>query len=258
MNNPELIKTLKRLGWVAGLFLTLVLIVSAIERKSGSEVEQLEIVINPLPGGYRLIDTSDVRELIRRSFGFDLEGQKKNVVNINRLERVLTDDAFVLDAEVHINSQSEVKIEVWQREPVLRVIDNNGLNYYLDKEGIKLPLSKHFTARVLVATGDLPPHSTDFLEKETHLLKDLFQLAHQIRGDEFYRSLVEQVHTNSGEFTLIPNVGDQKIRFGTIEGAEEKLERLTIFYENGMPYEGYSRYKSLDLRYEGQVVAQKR
>lgn len=258
MNNPELIKTLKRLGWVAGLFLTLVLIVSAIERKSGSDVQQLEIVINPLPGGYRLIDTSDVRALIRRSFGFDLEGQKQNVVNINRLERVLRDDAFVLDAEVHINSQSEVKMEIWQREPVLRVIDNNGLNYYLDKEGIKLPLSKHFTARVLVATGNLPPHSTDFLEKDKHLLKDLFQLAHLIRADEFYRSLVEQVHTNASGFTLVPKVGDQKIRFGTIKGAEEKLERLRIFYENGIPYAGYAKYKSLDLRYEGQVVAQKR
>ena len=256
--SPELIHTLKRLGWVAGLFLTLVLIVSAMERKSGSEVKQLEIVINPLPGGYRLIDTSDVRKLIFRSFGYHLEGQKQNIVNIDRLERILIDDAFVLDAEVHINRQREVKIEVWQREPVIRIIDNNGLNYYLDKEGIKLPLSKHFTARVLVATGNLPPHSTDFLEKETHLLKDLFQLAHLIRADEFYRSLIEQVHTNAGGFTLVPKVGDQKIRFGKIEGAVEKLERLKIFYENGLAYEGYAKYKNLDLRYEGQVVAQKK
>lgn len=256
--SPEVIKTLKRLGWVAGLFLTLVLIVSAIERKSGSDVKQLEIVINPLPGGYRLIDTSDVRELIRSSFGFDLEGQKQNIVNINRLERVIQDDAFVLDAEVHINSQNEVKIEVWQREPVLRVIDNNGLNYYLDKEGIQLPPSKHFTARVIVATGDLPPYSTDYLGEKPHLLKDLFQLVNLLRADQLYFPMIEQVYTNAGEFTLIPNVGDQKIRFGTIEDAEEKLERLKIFYENGMPYEGYSRYKNLDLRYEGQVVAQKR
>jgi len=256
--SPELIKTLKRLGWIAGFFLTLVFIVSAIERKSGSAIEQLDIVINPLPGGYRLIDTSDVRELIYSSFGYHLEGQSQNIVNVDRLERVMEDDEFVLDAEVHINTQKEVKIEIWQREPVLRVIDNNGLNYYLDKDGNKMRLSKHFTARVLVATGNLPPHSTDFLEKEKHLLKDLFQLAHLIRADEFYRSLVEQVHTNKGEFILIPKVGDQKIRFGKIEDASKKLKRLQIFYENGMPYEGYSKYETLDLRYDGQVVAQRK
>ena len=258
MNNPELIKSLKRIGWIAGLFLTLVLIVSAIERKSGSEIKQLEIVINPLPGGYRLIDTSDVRELIRRSFGFDLEGQKQNIVNVNRLERILIDDEFVLHSEVHINSQNEVKIELWQREPILRIIDNNGANYYLDKDGVKLGQSKHFTARVPVATGNLPLFSDDFLTKEEDLIKDLFQLVNLLRQDEFYRALIEQIHVNADGFNLIPKVGDQKICFGKMVNPEEKLERLKIFYQNGMPYEGYTKYVNLDLRYEGQVVAERR
>jgi len=139
----------------------------------------------------------------------------------------------------------------------LRIIDDNGLDYYLDSEGMKLPLSKHFTARVLVATGNIPPHSPDFLQRKKHLLKDLFQLAKLILADEFLKSLLEQIYVNQGEFVLIPKVGDQKILLGKFENVEDKLERLNIFYQKGIPYEGWQKYKTINLKFKNQVVCGK-
>lgn len=256
--NPELLKTLKRLGWISGLFFALIMIISAVERKQGSIANSVDIAIETLPGGYLLINEGDVRALINRSFGFDLEGQKLSTINVNRVERVLEDDPFVLNADVHVNAKNEVKIEIWQREPLLRIKDNNGLNYYVDIDGEKLPLSKHFTARVLVATGNIPPHVPNFLEREHHLLKDLYELTNLILKDEFWRSMFEQVHVYNGEFTLVPKVGNQKIKFGDVEDAEEKLHRLRVFYEEGIPYEGWQKYKTVDLRFEGQVICERR
>ena len=70
--------------------------------------------------------------------------------------------------------------------------------------------------------------------------------------------MFEQVHVFSGEFTLVPKVGNQKIKFGDIEDAVGKLRRLRIFYDEGMPYEGWQKYRTLDLRFEGQVVCERR
>lgn len=256
--SPELMKSLKRIGWIASLFFALIMIISAIERKQGSDVETVDISIEKLPGGYLLINEEDIRELINRSFGFDLEGQSLVNINVDRIERVLEDDPFVFNAEVNINARNQVQIDIKQREPILRIKDNNGLNYYVDKDGIKLPLSKHFTARLIVGSGSIAPHSPDFLERKQHTLKDIFQLTEVILKDEFWKSLVEQIHMINGEMTLIPKVGDQKIKFGRFENYEDKLWRLRKFYEEGIAYEGWQKYRTIDLRFKGQVVCEKR
>jgi cell division protein FtsQ len=162
MNNQEIIATLKRLGYLASFLLSAILVISAVEQKQESSASKLTIAIDPLANGRFLIDSSDVYKTIERSFGFDLVGQQIGNLNVERLERVLEADPFVLNADVYINAENQIDIEIQQREPVLRVIDENGLNYYLDKEGNKLPLSPHFTARVLVATGSLPPACSRF------------------------------------------------------------------------------------------------
>jgi cell division protein FtsQ len=256
--NPELMKSLKRIGWVSGLFFALIMIISAVERKQESSVQTVDIAIEKLPGGYLLINEDDVRELINRSFGFDLEGQSLVNINVNRIERELEDDPFVLNAEVNINARNQVQIEVSQREPILRIKDNNGLNYYVDKDGKKLPLSKHFTARTIVGTGSIAPHSPDFLERKQHTLKDIFQLTEVILQDEFWKSMFEQIHMSNGEMILVPKVGDQKIKFGRFENHEDKLWRLRKFYEEGIAYEGWQKYRTIDLRFKDQVVCEKR
>ncbi|MCP3930025.1 MAG: cell division protein FtsQ [Bacteroidetes bacterium] len=258
MNRAETIKTLKRLGWVALFFLTAILIISAVEKKKSSHASEVNIQINPLQDGFYLVDESDILLTIERSFGYDLTGIPMGAINVERLERVLEDDPFVLNADAYIDARNKVNIEVWQREPVLRIIDNNGLNYYLDEHGVKLPLSKHFTARVLVVTGNIPPHVPDYLEREQHSLKDIFDLTKKIRSDDFFKPLIEQVYIgNTGEFTLVPKVGNQKILLGDYTSIESKLRRLKIFYKEGMPYKGWQTYKTINLKFKEQVVCEK-
>ena len=37
-----------------------------------------------------------------------------------------------------------------------------------------------------------------------------------------------------------------------------KLEKLKVFYQQAIANEGWRKYKNIDLRYKGQVVAEKR
>ena len=259
MNKGEIIKTLKRLGWIVGIFLMAILVVSAIEKKKSSEARDISIEIAPLQDGNSLISRGDIMLSLKRSFGYGLTGIPLGAVDVERIERVLEEEPFILDAEVFVDASNLINISIVQREPILRVIDNNGLDYYLDDKGIKLPLSRHFTARVIVATGNIPPHVPDFKERKTHLLKDVFELSQLILEDDFFQPLIEQIHLSSkGEFTLIPKVGKQKILFGTFDNHLDKLWRLKKFYQQIMPYEGWRKYQSIDLRYKQQVVTKKK
>ncbi len=255
MNRKELNKMLVRIGWIAGLFGAAVLVISAVEKKEASLTKEILIDIQPLNDGNKLIDRQDILTTIDRSFGFKLEGLPLGEVDVERLERILEEDPFVLDADVFIDAKNNINIGIDQRAPILRIIDNNGLNYYLDKEGRKLPLSKHFSARVLVATGNIPPHTLGFLDRKRHRLKDLFELSQLILEDPFFNALVEHIHvSNQGEYVLIPKLGKQKIYLGRYSNAKDKLENLKIFYEEGLTREGWNKYVALDARYKGQVI----
>ena len=100
---------------------------------------------------------------------------------------------------------------------------------------------------------------SDFLQRKKYGLKDVYNLVQRLQIDEFYKTFIQQIYVDAGiEFTLIPVLGDQKIRIGTIDDLEDKLQRVRIFYEEAMPYEGWRKYSSISVQYKGQIVCKKR
>lgn len=256
--NENTIKVLKRLGLVAGAGLMTLLITAAINRKREMPVLATEVVVKPLEGNVLLIDSADVVSIINKSWGEALDGLPAGTIDPDRIERFLEEDAFVKNAEVAITANSKVKVLVTQRQPVLRIIDSEGVQYYLDETGQRVPLSKHFTARTLVATGNIPHFTSDFQFRKKHLLKDLFQLTQVILADPLWSAMFEQVYVNRrNEFVLVPKVGDQLVILGGVDNLEQKLRRLRIFYEEGLSHEGWQKYSTIDLRYKGQVVCER-
>lgn len=248
-----------RLLWIVLFFMAAILMLWSIKTKQSKLTGELLISVAELPDGNKLLTKEDVEERLQKSFVIGLSGMPIGALDVKRIEAVLEEDPFVKDAEVFINAKNKVHIQVRQREPILRVIDKNGLNYYLDKAGSKMPLSKHFTAKVLVATGNIPPHVPDFLERPKHALRDLFELTNRILKDDFLKPMIAQVYrTEQGNYILVPIVGNQKILFGPYELVEEKFFRLEQFYLEAIPYKGWNKYKTINLTFKNQVVCEKR
>lgn len=257
--NKESLKSLKRILSIALVLLTGVLLISSIEKKGNRIVSEVFILIETLPDSSNLINKQDVMLTIERSFGHQLSGVRISEINVERVERVLEADPFVKKANVHLDAKNQVYIELTQREPILRIINKDGLNYYLDTYGEKMPLSSHFTARVLVATGNIPAHVPNFQERKRHTIKDIFRLSKLILEDDFLNPLIEQIYVDDNrEYTLIPKIGKQKIKLGKYEDIEDKFFRLEAFYTNGIPYAGWQKYSTINLKYKGQVVCRKR
>ncbi len=259
MQQKKVIRTLKRLGWLALILLIGVLLVNMVKKKQTAKTAEVVVNIEHLPDGNNLLTRGDVFEMLDRSFGYSMEGIPQNTVDVERIEKVLKENPFVLDAETFLGADNTIQIDIEQRIPVIRIIDKMEASYYFDMDGNKMPTSKHFTARVLVATGNISPHTPEFMEREHHPLNQLFDLSKKILADDLYRPMIEQIYVNNKrEYILAPKLGNQKIFLGKYTNTDIKLENLKVFYRKAVANEGWRKYKSIDLRFKGQVIAEKR
>ncbi|MBL4624898.1 MAG: hypothetical protein JKY42_07140 [Flavobacteriales bacterium] len=194
------------------------------------------------------------------------EGMRINQVDISHLERLLNNNSSINHAEVYSTIDGVLKIELDQRNPILRVFTEDGDGYYVDEKGWMMPLSNKFTARVVVANGAVKTsfalgYKMNVMDEaqEDQSLKDLYQLASFIDKDSFWNAQIVQLYVKeNGDLELIPRVGNHEILFGKAEQVEEKFDKLMIFYKKGLSKTGWNRYKTINLKYNNQVVCTKK
>ena len=134
------------------------------------------------------------------------------------------------------------------QRPVLHVISQNGDDYYLSSTGLTMPTAS-FNVNLCVATGRI---SKQFASER------LLEMALFIHDNLFWREQIEQIHVLSPErIVLYPRVGQHVIELGSIDGFQEKLDRLRIFYRKGLERVGWNKYSTISLAYDGQIVCTK-
>ena len=99
-------------------------------------------------------------------------------------------------------------------------------------------------------------------EREHRRLDDferLLSFVEMVQSDNFWSAEIVQMEadtTSLGAISLllIPRSGDFVVNFGTLDNATEKLDKLRTFYDKGLAHLGWERYKSIDVRYNKQVI----
>jgi cell division protein FtsQ len=90
-------------------------------------------------------------------------------------------------------------------------------------------------------------------------MRELFGLAEYINGNKFWKAQIQQIYVNEdGDFELIPLVGSHVIVFGTFDKPDVKFSKLEALYRNGLSVKGWNTYNVINLKYENQVVTEKR
>ena len=79
---------------------------------------------------------------------------KMNDVSFKNIESLLVNHPSIKSANVYSDMQGKVYISIVQRKPIVRV-QNGKDGYYLDEDGLRMPLSNEYTARMLLVTGEV-------------------------------------------------------------------------------------------------------
>lgn len=252
------------------LIIGLLLTMGFVNRKQNSLIcKSLEVKINK-NDEVSFLDKTDITKLIRRR-GDSIVGQSKYSIDIPIIEKTLNNHEDIAKVNVYMTIDGSVNVNVKQRKPILRVFNLSGESYYLDESGKIMPLSNKYTARVLVANGnilqtDVSNYSNatnaivnDTIKKSNSMLNELFALATYINRDEFWKAQIQQIYVNTErDMELIPLVGNQKIIFGDTTAMDEKFKKLKIFYLQGLNTTGWwDKYSTINLKFKNQIVCTK-
>ncbi|MDR0729819.1 MAG: hypothetical protein LBF19_06850 [Prevotellaceae bacterium] len=208
----------------------------------------------------RFIDTRNVRQLIDRA-NSSLIGAPVDRINTRRIENKLNAQSVIRNASACTSIDGVLHIRVYQRRPVMRVLTEQG-SFYIDDAGYIFPFSHTYTSYVPIVTGNIAPsfkagHTGDIPDKD-NLIKQLYTFGLFLDKHDFWQSQVLQLHVhNAHDIEIIPRVGNQLIKLGSLDNYEYKLKKLYAFYRYALPNEGWKRYSKIDLRYGNQVIATK-
>lgn len=198
-------------------------------------------------------------EEIQNAFNYVFpNASKRKIENINlyAFEKHIKSNPYVADAEVYADMKGDVFIQIVQKEPLLRIINNNGVSYYLDINGKKMPLSDNFTARVPVATGYI--ESISDVEKDSVIQKQLFDLISFIRNDEFLLALCEQIDVKeNGEMEIIPKLSKHHFLIGNADDLSGKFRRMKIFINEVLQSDTVGNFTLVNLKYKNQIICAK-
>jgi len=262
-------KKFKYIALWSALVLYLVLALSFVGKKRADTIcSKIEVtVLDSLED--KFTSSKDVRNYL-----YELErkvlGEQIVNINIREIEHYLEDKPVIQTAEMYFTAEGNLHIEVDQRNPIVRIINNKGRSYYLDQEGVIIPLHRNHASHVLVASGEVreffEPARTRRMKcpqqydgKKNYTLCKVHDMARYIHGHPFWKAQIEQIYVNKkGEYELIPRVGGHLIRLGSYNGYQEKLRNLKAFYMKGMNNVGWNQYLEINLKYDNQIICTKR
>lgn len=236
--------------------------------KSSIVCSTIDVVVADETDHY-FVEEYDVLTLINKG-NRRVIGASQNNLNILELERNVSGHPSIRNAEVFRTVNGNLKVNVWQRNPIVRILNYNNESYYIDEDGAMMPLSKKYTARTLVVNGSvnvpyelnytrnvLEAAASDELKRIT-VLKDIFLMSKYIHEDKLLSALIEQVYVeNDKDYRLVPKIGPNEIEFGSVDNYETKFRKLKILYLKGLPQKGWDRYKKVNLKFKNQVVCTK-
>lgn len=217
------------------------------------------------PSAQAMINLEEINALVEDNFG-SIEGFPVTGTDLTELEHVLIANPYVSKCEVYKTIEGTLEMKVVVREPLVRIINQDDEQFYIDYNGYAMPLSPAHPSHVIVANGRIHARfiSLDKTEKpisifpDSSFVRQIYPVAWYISQDEFLKSFIDQIYINENkEIELVPKIGSQTILFGNVDNAKEKLENLRTFYQKVMSHMDWSVYKTINLKYINQVICSK-
>lgn len=262
MKKPVMSKALKRLlsivGWTGVSIAFVIIMGAAVGRQRMTVCRTMNVNIDNDKGLF-FINEQDVRRSFKAFCGDDIEGTPMKLVDIELMEDLLERNPFVDQADIYAGVNGQLNVKIRQKEPLVRVINRDGVSFYITKKGLKIPSSSNFTSRVPVATGHIPITHTEGQElTDGSVLKDLYVLGRFIDADPFWKALIEQIHVDEkGELELVPMIGSHTVLIGKADDLEAKFRRLRIFYKEVLKNVDEEKYRTVNVQFDDQVICTK-
>ncbi len=176
------------------------------------------------------------------------KGKSFSQIDMPEIGRLLTQDPHLDTAWCYRNSAAQLVIRANAPTPVLHVLPEQEQEFYLSENGKVMPSTGN-ALNLVVASGNI--HAK-------WAAANLTKLGTMLARDPYWRLQAQQIYVdNEQQIWLTTRIQDHKILLGDTTMMADKLERIRLFYQHGLPQAGWNMYQTIDASFKGQLVCTK-
>lgn len=174
-----------------------------------------------------------------------LDSLNADIETVYEIEQIISRIPFIKKANVYLTVNSDLIIQVQEKKPVLNLYNSD---YLLSENGQLIPKIDSLNIDLISFFGEIDP--TIYL--------NLSNLSKMIIKDDFLKDHVKYIYSDSLSFYLSVNRFNYNIELGSLENISEKLNNYKVFIASIMDDEILNKYSHLNLKFNKQVIAQKK
>ncbi len=211
----------------------------SLKRFNDKPMEKVTVKLTQTKDPVYFIDEKDVKELVKRSNPTKRIGD----INIPELEKKLNELPAVDSANVYLNLNGNLNLDIKQRVPAFR-LNKDDRDFYVDEKGIEFPISKNYSFPCMLVMGNVK-------KSEYVQLADLIA---KIDKDEFSKKYFIGVSKKKGNYELLTSEGYFKVEIGDLEKIDLKVKGFKAFVEKYLIHQNPEKYTKVSVKYDNQIV----
>ncbi|BAP29663.1 cell division protein ftsq [Chryseobacterium sp. StRB126] len=185
------------------------------------------------------VDEKDIREIVKK----ENPSGKVGDLNIPALEKKINALPAVDSANVYLNLNGKLNLDIKQRVPVFR-LNKEGKDFYVDEKGVEFPISRTYSHPCMLVTGNVQP---DEYEK-------LAELVGKIDKDDFSKKFFIGISKSKDSYNLLTSEGNYRVELGDLENIDFKVRGFKTFVEKYLVYQDPQKYSMVSVKYQNQIV----
>lgn len=174
-----------------------------------------------------------------------LDSLNADIETVYEIEQIISRIPFVKKANVYMTVNSEINIRVQEKTPVLNLYNSD---YLLSENGQLIPKIDSLNIDLISFFGEIDPT----------IYTNLSNLSKMIIKDDFLKDHIKYIYSDSLSFYLSVKRFNYNIELGSLENISEKLNNYKVFMASIMDDEILNKYSHLNLKFNKQVIAQKK
>ena len=194
------------------------------------------------------VNQAILRDMLNKA-NLDPTGKVVTDINTDTIEKFFNNSEYLENAECVMMKNGDIHIYTSQLIPVLRVFDGNE-SFYVNKDG------KSMKATSIIHTN-VPIVSGKFNNPAEALV--VLPITKYVSSESSLNELVTMYSVkDKNNIILIPSIYGHVINFGDSSNIVNKFAKLKRFYREVMPVKGWNTYDTISLKWNYQVVANRR
>ena len=211
----------------------------SLKRFNDKPMEKVTVKLTQTKNPVYFIDEKDVKDLVKKSNPTKRIGD----INIPELEKKLNQLPAVDSANVYLNLNGNLNLDIKQRVPAFR-LNKDDRDFYVDEKGVEFPTSKNYSFPCMLVMGNV---------KKSEYVK-LAELVSKIDRDDFSKKYFIGIAKKNGNYELLTSEGYFKVEIGDLEKIDLKVKGFKAFVEKFLIFQDPEKYNKVSVKYENQIV----